>query len=532
MFRFSLSVIFSFFILFSSSATNYYISTSGSDAATGLSGAPKATLGNLFSTKNLAAGDVINIAAGTYSEKNITVGTDDEGFTILGATLSGGVPTTIFSSNQSAGWLTISDANNDNITISKIKVTGYKAGSIASNEGGSAIRCWINGVTGLSVTSCVFNDCDAPVSGGGGAIHIKNYSAAATFSFTDLTISNSDNPNSGAVFIETNQDLDVTFTRCKLFSNTSGGSGSAFSILGGAGSSVTFTNCLLYKNNITSSGGHGAIWVDITNTNTTLTMVNCTVYNNTAQSYYCGGVYTGYNSTIKNCIIYNNTWKDIVRNAGTVTVTNTFYLDKSGSMTESANSILDPQLNNVAADDYSLATGSRSIDYGTPAGAPTDDIRRYSRVNNPDAGAYESNGVALPVELLFFKGLQITDENIELKWATASEYNNHYFKLMRSVDGFEWKELSEVKGKGTTRERSDYKAVDVFTADEKTIYYKLVQVDFNGKQRVYGPIAVAVSADGYIYTNTLGQEINFETAPSGVYLKCFSDGTSIKVYKN
>ena len=66
--------------------------------------------------------------------------------------------------------------------ISKIKVTGYKAVSIASNEGGSAIRCWINGVTGLSVTSCVFNDCDAPVSGGGGAIHIKNYSAAATFS--------------------------------------------------------------------------------------------------------------------------------------------------------------------------------------------------------------------------------------------------------------------------------------------------------------------------------------------------------------
>ena len=30
----------------------------------------------------------------------------------------------------------------------------------------------------------------------------------------------------------------------------------------------------------------------------------------------------------------------------------------------------------------------------------------------------------------------------------------------------------------------------------------------------------------------LQHEINFETAPSGIYLKCFSDGTSIKVYKN
>ena len=59
-------------------ATDYYISTTGSDGATGLVGFPKATLASIFSTYNLASGDVINVAAGTYTEKGIIVGSNDE----------------------------------------------------------------------------------------------------------------------------------------------------------------------------------------------------------------------------------------------------------------------------------------------------------------------------------------------------------------------------------------------------------------------------------------------------------------------
>ena len=106
-------------------ATNYYIAPSGTgnDANNGTAvGTPKLTLASIFSTYNLASGDIIYVAAGTYTEKAITVGSDDEGFTIQGAALSSGVPTSIFDSDQTDYWLQLSNANNDNITISQIKI--------------------------------------------------------------------------------------------------------------------------------------------------------------------------------------------------------------------------------------------------------------------------------------------------------------------------------------------------------------------------------------------------------------------------
>ena len=527
-----LIIIFLSLVKISSFSANYYISTSGSDSNLGTTvGSPKLTLASVFSTYNLGAGDIINVAAGTYSEKGISVGSNDEGFSISGAPLVAGVPSSIFSSNQTAGWLTISDANNDNITISRIKVLNYKASSTGSNEGGSGIRCWIDGVTGLSLSYCFFDNCDAPASGGGGTIHIKNYSAPATISLSNVTICNSNNPNSGAVLVESTQDIDMTFVKCKLYSNTSGGSGSAFSILAGAGSSVTFTNCLLYKNNITSSGGHGALWIDYTNKNTTLSMTNCTVYNNTAQSSYCGGVYTGTNSTLKNCIIYGNTWRDVVRNYGTVTLDYSFYTSVSG-FTPTNSSTSDPQLNNIASDDYSLASGSRSIDFGNLLGAPSDDIRNYSRVNNPDAGAFESNGVLLPIELLNFNGEVSSNSNF-IFWSTASECDNDYFVLEKSIDGINWIVIDRVKGQGNSHRIVNYNFTD-YEINSNVSYYKLIQVDLNGKIKKYSPISLKSNFgnSNFVYKNQLGQQVDYENSPSGVYLKCFEDGTSLKVFKN
>ena len=61
----------------------------------------KATLANVFSSYNLGAGDIIYVGAGTYAEKNITIGSDDEGFTIQGADLdAASLLTTIFNSNR------------------------------------------------------------------------------------------------------------------------------------------------------------------------------------------------------------------------------------------------------------------------------------------------------------------------------------------------------------------------------------------------------------------------------------------------
>ena len=69
--RFIVFISFSILSNFSS-ATNYYISTTGSDVASGLIGFPKATLASVFVTYDLAAGDTIFVGAGTYTETGIT----------------------------------------------------------------------------------------------------------------------------------------------------------------------------------------------------------------------------------------------------------------------------------------------------------------------------------------------------------------------------------------------------------------------------------------------------------------------------
>ena len=136
----------------------------------------------------------------------------DEGFTIQGAALSSGVPTSIFDSDQTDGWLYLGDANNDNITINNIYVKDYKETSNVSNYGGSGLRI-IDGCTGLTITSTFFDNCDAPGSARGGAIHVLASTTATTMTLTDVSFFNCLAPAQGGAFlIEASSDYDVNMT--------------------------------------------------------------------------------------------------------------------------------------------------------------------------------------------------------------------------------------------------------------------------------------------------------------------------------
>lgn len=77
-----------------------------------------------------------------------------------------------------------------------------------------------------------------------------------------------------------------------------------------------------------------------------------------------------------------------------------------------------------------------------------------------------------------------TDKGIELTWTTVMEENNAYFYWQKSPDGnVEWN-LDHVEGKGTTSEQSMYRYVDENPIREWA-YYRLVQVDFDGKETKY-----------------------------------------------
>lgn len=94
----------------------------------------------------------------------------------------------------------------------------------------------------------------------------------------------------------------------------------------------------------------------------------------------------------------------------------------------------------------------------------------------------------LPVELTMLYGI-CKDNVVELHWQTATESNNELFVVLRSFDGVNFEELGTVLGAGTTTDVQNYAFYD---NDEKTgiVYYKLRQIDFDGKTKDSKIVAV------------------------------------------
>ena len=76
-----------------------------------------------------------------------------------------------------------------------------------------------------------------------------------------------------------------------------------------------------------------------------------------------------------------------------------------------------------------------------------------------------------------------------LKWTTETEENNAYFSIQRSTDGQNFDEIGRVTGSGTTRVRMGYEFTDNQPLSP-LIYYRLQQVDFDGKSSFSDIISV------------------------------------------
>ncbi len=84
----------------------------------------------------------------------------------------------------------------------------------------------------------------------------------------------------------------------------------------------------------------------------------------------------------------------------------------------------------------------------------------------------------LPVELISFKAVA-QEQTVQLVWETASEINNDYFEVLRSIDGINFKKIGEVAGAGNSSQQLRYEFVDKLPM-AGVAYYQLKQVDYNG----------------------------------------------------
>jgi hypothetical protein len=161
-------------------------------------------------------------------------------------------------------------------------------------------------------------------------------------------------------------------------------------------SSPTITNATFTNNNATFGGG----MYNYDNSSPTLT--NATFANNNAN--FGGGMYIEDSSpTISNSIIWDNGSTEVTNHNSTPIFKNSIIKGSGGSVSWSStfgtdgggNLDIDPLFIDAANGILNLKCNSPAINQGTVTGAPTEDITGFTRVGNPDMGAYEYGYVEL-----------------------------------------------------------------------------------------------------------------------------------------
>jgi hypothetical protein len=145
----------------------------------------------------------------------------------------------------------------------------------------------------------------------------------------------------------------------------------------------------------------------------------------------------------------------------------------------------------------------------------------------------EQPPVALPIELLYFKGSVYNSDNI-LHWSTASEDNNDYFTIEKTKDGIDWEVVDREPGAGNSSNQLYYSSVDE-NVESIINYYRLKQTDYDGKFKYSDIISIDNRNNREIkevvkITNILGQEVDLQYY-RGLIIIYYTDGSSNKMIK-
>lgn len=98
-------------------------------------------------------------------------------------------------------------------------------------------------------------------------------------------------------------------------------------------------------------------------------------------------------------------------------------------------------------------------------------------INFPAAGI-------LPVSMVDFHGQYNGNGAVQLSWITNFENNTDRFEVERSFDGLTWQKTGALKAQGWSSVKTPYSYVDNVgrnNANKKDLYYRLKQIDLNGR---------------------------------------------------
>ena len=139
---------------------------------------------------------------------------------------------------------------------------------------------------------------------------------------------------------------------------------------------------------------------------------------------------------------------------------------------------------------------------------------------------------SLPVTLASFTA-HAGNNQVTLQWITESEVNNVGFEILRatSEDG-EYTRIASydnnpaLRGHLNSNTRHVYQYTDRLVMNGLTYWYKLVDVDLNGRRNVHGPLVVTPNAAGSDLVHTGNIPKNYALYPN--YPNPFNPGTTLK----
>lgn len=137
---------------------------------------------------------------------------------------------------------------------------------------------------------------------------------------------------------------------------------------------------------------------------------------------------------------------------------------------------------------------------------------------------------SLPIELINFTGVFENNYNL-IQWSSASEHNNAYYILEKSIDGTNWDILNTQSGAGNSVDQLDYTFRDT-QYNNGINYYRLSQVDFDGQSETFNIISIDNSVKIKNITkliDLLGREVDQYT--HGTLFEVYDDGTIKKVLR-
>ena len=155
----------------------------------------------------------------------------------------------------------------------------------------------------------------------------------------------------------------------------------------------------------------------------------------------------------------------------------------------------------------------------------------YRNAFRPNTRFGFNGGNALPIVLVSFEG-EVVNNNVKLNWVVASQVNNDYYTIEKSLDAYSWEELATLPGAGNINQEMDYTIYD-----ENPIighnYYRLTQTDYDGRFESFRPIAVTLKGERKEIikrTNLLGQPVR--DSYIGIVILTWDNGDIQKIYQN